>query len=164
MSELGCIVLGLQCKKFPIVWVLQCSRLTQEMMFLEDLSLLSPFSCLHYRCHIWFFLLFFFFYIECWQAWALVNEANLGDLLTSTSGMCILIAFICCVASISFVLLTRSSFPGFEMNKIDLRSPLALQTEKKINRGILLPQIVKKNLDVSCACYLHALWKLHGRF
>lgn len=104
-----------------------------------------------------FFYYFFFFYIECWQAWALVNEANLGDLLTSTSGMCILIAFICCVALISFVLLTRSSFPGFEMNKIDLRSPLALQTEKKINRGILLPQIVKKNLDVSYVCYLHAL-------
>lgn len=128
-------------------------------MFLEDLSLLSPFSCLYYRCpytsHLIFF--FFFFYIECWQAWALVNEANLGDLLTSTSGMCILIAFICCVALISFVSLTRSSFPGFEMNKIDLRSPLALQTEKKLNRGILLPQIVKKNLDVSCVCYLHAL-------
>uniref|UniRef100_A0A8C3JJI4 Histone-lysine N-methyltransferase SETDB2 n=1 Tax=Calidris pygmaea TaxID=425635 RepID=A0A8C3JJI4_9CHAR len=26
---------------------------------------------------------------ECWQAWTLVNEANLGDLLTSTNGMCI---------------------------------------------------------------------------
>uniref|UniRef100_A0A8D0ES86 Histone-lysine N-methyltransferase SETDB2 n=1 Tax=Strix occidentalis caurina TaxID=311401 RepID=A0A8D0ES86_STROC len=59
---------------------------------------------------------------ECWQAWALVNEANLGDLLTLTNGMYISIVFFWYVDSICLVLPTRSLFPFVEITKIALRS------------------------------------------
>jgi len=103
-------------------------------------SFLFPSSNLYYHCPYYYYLyctsyLFLFcFYIECWQAWALVNEADLGDLLTLTNGTCILTAFICYVA---FIYLTRGLFPYVEINKVDLRSLLALQGKKG-----LFPQLL----------------------
>lgn len=79
------------------------------------------------KLSICFGLGFFFFSLEYWQAWTLVNEANLGDLLTLADGTCISIVFVWYVYLICLVLLTGSSIPFFEINKTDLRMPLALQ-------------------------------------
>lgn len=56
-----------------------------------------------------------------------MNEANLGNLLTLANGMCISIVFVWYVDLFCLVLLTGNSIPFFEINKIDLRMPLALQ-------------------------------------
>lgn len=106
-------------------------------MSLEDLCFVFPFSSPYYHCPYYHYLnyasyLFCFgFCVECWQAWVLVNEANLGDLLNLKNGMCISIVFIWYVDLICLVLLTRSLFPFTEINKIDLRSLLALQGKKR---------------------------------
>lgn len=53
-------------------------------------------------------VLVWFFCVECWQAWALVNEANLGDLfLTLENGTCISIVFVWFVDLICLVLLPK---------------------------------------------------------
>lgn len=73
-----------------------------------------------------------------------MNEANLGDLLTLTNGMCSSIVFIWYVDLICLVLLTRSLFPFIEISKIDLRSLLALQG-KKLN--YYFPQVLDCGLS-----------------